>query len=61
MKTGKHFKCLPFLEMSTYAWKITPFSWIRASHWKNTPSFAKMGTSMGVCFGRELWEGEGEI
>ena len=42
-------KLLPFLKISrTHACKNGPFfliSRIRASHWKNSPFFAKMGTS----------------
>ena len=43
------YKVFPFFKISpTHACKMTPFfliSRIRASYWKNTPFFAKMGTS----------------
>ena len=39
-------KIHPFQNFAGSCLQNDPFSWFRASHWRNTPFFAKMGTSV---------------
>ena len=57
-----HSKVLPFSKLSRiYAWNITIFVELAHSFEKNTPFFAKMGTSMDVHFGRECGGGGASV